>query len=111
MLHPAVNVPTGAIFAAPELPRATPVIAPVDWRCGDGHNDLEAVACSKFPAVAEHLAWLKQYAPQAMMIGSGACVFAGFTSRSEAASVLAVLPAEMAGWLADGLPEHPLARI
>ena len=111
VLHPAVNVPTAAIFGAPELPRNTPRIAADDWRYGEGKNDLEAVACGKFPAVAEHLSWLRQYAPQAMMTGSGACVFASFAERSEAQAVLARLPANMTGWLADSLPEHPLAEL
>lgn len=111
VLHPAVNVPTGAIFGAPELPRKTPPIAAESWQFGDGHNDLESVACAKFPAVAEHLAWLKQYAPSAMMTGSGACVFASFPERNAAEAVFAQLPKNMAGWLADGLPAHPLAEL
>ena len=111
VLHPAVHVPTAAIFGAPELKRDTAPIRPSDWQHGQGHNDLEPVACAKFPAVAEHLAWLKQYAPQAMMTGSGACVFAGFKSRREAAAILAQCPAGMNGWIADGLAEHPLAKI
>ncbi|HLO62118.1 MAG TPA: 4-(cytidine 5'-diphospho)-2-C-methyl-D-erythritol kinase, partial [Azonexus sp.] len=82
-----------------------------EWRHGDGHNDLETVACAKFPAVAEALAWLKTKAPQAMMTGSGACVFAGFARRSEAETALAALPAGLRGWVADGLPAHPLAEI
>jgi 4-diphosphocytidyl-2-C-methyl-D-erythritol kinase len=111
VLNPAVHVPTAAIFGAPELQRDTPMMRPADWQPGQGHNDLEAVACAKFPAVAEHLAWLKQHAPQAMMTGSGACVFAGFARRSAAEALLARLPADMKGWIADGLPEHPLAKI
>jgi 4-diphosphocytidyl-2-C-methyl-D-erythritol kinase len=111
VLNPAVNVPTSAIFGAPELPRNTPRIAVEDWQYGNGKNDLEAVACKKFPAVAEYLAWLRQFAPQAMMTGSGACVFAGFARRSDAQAVLAKRPANMTGWLADSLPEHPLAEL
>ncbi|MBS1158964.1 MAG: 4-diphosphocytidyl-2-C-methyl-D-erythritol kinase [Proteobacteria bacterium] len=111
VLHPAVQVPTAAIFGAPELPRATPPMRPAEWRPGVGHNDLQAVACARFPAVAEALAWLKARAPGAMMTGSGACVFAEFPRRSEAAAVLAELPAGLAGWLAEGLAEHPLAKI
>jgi 4-diphosphocytidyl-2-C-methyl-D-erythritol kinase len=111
VLHPAVHVPTAAIFGAPELKRDTATIRPTDWQHGDGHNDLEVVACAKFPTVAEHLDWLKGRAPQAMMTGSGACVFAGFPRRSEAEALLASLPAGMQGWIADGLPEHPLAKI
>ena len=111
VLHPAVHVPTAAIFGAPELKRDTAPIRPSDWQHGQGHNDLEPVACAKFPAVAEHLAWLKQYAPQAMMTGSGACVFAGFKTHREAAAILAQCPAGMNGWIAEGLTEHPLAKI
>ena len=111
VLHPAVHVPTAAIFGAPELTRDTVSIRPTDWQHGEGHNDLESVACAKFPAVAEHLAWLKQYAPQAMMTGSGACVFAGFKSRREAEAIFARCPGGMNGWIADGLAEHPLAKI
>lgn len=111
VLNPTVHVPTAAIFGAPELKRDTPPLRPVDWRPGQGHNDLEAVACAKFPAVAEHLAWLKQHAPNAMMTGSGACVFAGFPTRAEANALFARLPAGIKGWVADGLSEHPLAKI
>jgi 4-diphosphocytidyl-2-C-methyl-D-erythritol kinase len=109
VLHPAVNVPTGAIFGAPELKRDSAPIRPADWRPGQGRNDLEAVASFLFPAVAEHLAWLRQYAPQAMMTGSGACVFAGFADQASAEAVFRQLPQGMNGWLAAGLAEHPLA--
>jgi 4-diphosphocytidyl-2-C-methyl-D-erythritol kinase len=111
VLHPAVHVPTAAIFGAPELTRDTPAMHPADWRHSNGHNDLETVACARFPAVAEHLAWLKIHAPQAMMTGSGACVFAAFPRRSDAEALLARLPKGMQGWIADGLAEHPLAKI
>jgi len=111
VLHPAVHVPTAAIFGEPSLKRDTLVMNPQVWQHGVGHNDLEAVACAKFPPVAEALAWLKECAPQAMMTGSGACVFAGFPDESTAASVLAKRPAGLDGWLAAGLPEHPLAKL
>jgi 4-diphosphocytidyl-2-C-methyl-D-erythritol kinase len=111
ILHPAVHVPTPVIFGAPELQRDTPAISPICWKHGQGHNDLEPVACARFPLVAEHLAWLKQYAPQAMMTGSGACVFAGFAGRDAAERVLTRLPAGMQGWIAEGLAEHPLANL
>ncbi|HZX33342.1 MAG TPA: 4-(cytidine 5'-diphospho)-2-C-methyl-D-erythritol kinase, partial [Rhodocyclaceae bacterium] len=90
VLEPPVQVPTAAIFGAPDLKRDTPPIRAVDWRPGFGHNDLEPVACTRFPAVAEYLDWLKPFGP-AMMTGSGACVFAEFDSRQAAESVLARL--------------------
>ncbi|QLQ26461.1 MAG: 4-(cytidine 5'-diphospho)-2-C-methyl-D-erythritol kinase [Dechloromonas sp.] len=111
VLHPAANVPTGAIFGAPELRRDTPPIRPADWRHGAGRNDLEPVACAKFPEVAGHLEWLRRRAPNAMMTGSGACVFAGFSDPDMAAAVFRRLPTGMAGWLAAGLTAHPLASL
>lgn len=111
VMHPEAHVPTAAIFGAPELKRDTPAIRPGDWRHGSGHNDLEAIACAKFPPVAAALAWLKTINPNAMMTGSGACVFAGFPRRSEAEGALEALPDGMRAWVADGLPEHPLAKI
>ncbi|TXI77769.1 MAG: 4-(cytidine 5'-diphospho)-2-C-methyl-D-erythritol kinase [Dechloromonas sp.] len=111
VLQPAATVPTAAIFGAPELVRDTPSIRPADWRPGIGHNDLEAVACQRFPAVAAQLDWLRRHAPDAMMTGSGACVFAAFAQRSAAEAVYAQLPPGTAGWLADGLAAHPLATL
>lgn len=111
VLHPAVNVPTAAIFGAPELKRDSPAIAPADWHHGNGHNDLETVACARFPPVAESLGWLRQHAPQAMMTGSGACVFAGFAQRAEAEAVFREIPASVSGWLATGLAQHPLSNL
>lgn len=110
VLHPPVHVPTAAIFGAPELKRDTPAIAPAGWQPGAGHNDLEPVAGARFPLVAQYLDWLKQRAPQAMMTGSGACVFASFPTRAAAEGVLGQLPAGMSGWLAEGLAEHPMAN-
>lgn len=111
VLQPPVQVPTAAIFGAPELRRDTPAINPADWRPGIGGNDLEAVACAAFPAVASHLAWLRQHAPDAMMTGSGACVFAAFGSEDAAATACAGMPEGMIGWVANGLTQHPLAEI
>ncbi len=111
VLQPPAHVPTAAIFTAPELPRATPPLRPAEWRPGIGGNDLQAVACARFPAVAEYLAWLRQFAPQALMTGSGACVFAAFAERAAAEAVLAEVPTGWRGWVADGLAAHPLAEI
>jgi 4-diphosphocytidyl-2-C-methyl-D-erythritol kinase len=111
VLLPAVNVPTAAIFGAPELRRDTPPIRPAEWRHGTGRNDLEPVACARFPEVAGYLEWLRQRAPHAMMTGSGACVFAGFADAEAAAAVFRQLPTGMAGWLAAGLTAHPLASL
>lgn len=109
VLEPPVQVPTGAIFSAPELRRDTPAMRPEDWTPGMGHNDLQPVACARFPEVAEHLAALGAVAP-AMMTGSGACIFAAFESQEAAERAAASLPAGMRHWIAAGLSAHPLAN-
>lgn len=107
---PPVAVPTVDIFRAPELRRDTPVMAAADWRAGVGHNDLEAVACARFPAVAQHLEWLRRYG-DARMSGSGACCFVGFAAAAAANAALAALPDGMRGFVARGLDEHPILAL
>lgn len=111
VLEPAAQVPTATIFGAPELRRDTPAIQAANWRPGQGHNDLEPVACRRFPPVAEALAWLRQRNGAALMTGSGACVFAPFPSQAAAETALADLPSTLRGWVAAGLAAHPLAEL
>lgn len=110
VLEPPVQVPTAGIFRSPVLSRDTPAIAAADWRPGVGGNDLEPVAAGLYPEVAAYIDWLSAFA-RARMSGSGACVFAEFAERPAAEAVLAQLPAGMRGWLAAGLPQHPLAEL
>jgi len=119
VLCPPVHVPTAQIFTHPELTRNTISMTMralpkgQDFRVGrnDGSlklgNDLQAVACELYPEVATHLQWLARFAPS-LMTGSGACVFAEFVTEAEALAVLQQLPANMRGFVARGLQQHPL---
>lgn len=113
VLFPPVHVPTAHIFARPELTRDTVSItmrALLEQQLRDGqqlHNDLQSVVCGLYPEVAHHIAWLKNFG-KARMTGSGACIFAEFTSRGQAESVLQQLPQQMRGIVARGLAKHPL---
>ncbi len=107
VLEPPVQVPTAAIFSAPELRRDTPPIRLSNWHGGFGVNDLEAVAIARFPLLADYLAWLRRFGA-ARMTGSGACVFAEFSDCRAAQAVFQRLPTGMRGWLAAGLAAHPL---
>jgi len=114
VLFPPVQVPTAEIFAHPELTRNTVSItmrALSERQLLPGrqqlHNDLQSVACKLYPEVARYLAWLGNFG-KAMMTGSGACVFAEFADRGQAAAVLARLPQDMRGVVAQGLARHPL---
>ena len=119
VLCPPVHVPTAQIFTHPELTRNTISMTMralpkgQAFRVGRNEgglqlkNDLQAVACSLYPAVKTHLEWLTQFAP-ALMTGSGACVFAEFATEAEAQAVLQQLPDAMRGFIAKGLQQHPL---
>ncbi len=106
---PAVQVATAEIFAAPELTRSTPSAKMDVFSEGYGRNDLEAVAASRFPRVAEALRALRRASPQARMTGSGACVFAVFATEAEAQSALGLLPAGIPGQVVRTVARHPLA--
>ena len=111
LLVPPVQVPTAAVFAAPELTRnAKPIKITAFF---DGlkqralRNDLEPVVCKRYPEVARHLAWLRQHG-EARMSGSGACVYAEFSTESAAHAAYAQLPQGMRGFVVRGLERHPL---
>jgi 4-diphosphocytidyl-2-C-methyl-D-erythritol kinase len=111
VLEPPLQVPTAAIFGAPELKRDSLPIEPQAWRPGVGGNDLEAVACARFPSIARHIACLSSLAPSpARMSGSGACVFAEFAGREEAGAALRQLPEGMRGWGDGGSGSTSAAR-
>ena len=118
VLAPKASVPTAEIFAAPNLTRDTKPLKMADFSAGwgkvsdelMGRNDLEPVVCERYPQVARALAWLQQRAA-ARMTGSGACIFAPFSAERDARAVLAQLPADMTGWVARGLDEHPLRAL
>ena len=108
---PAVQVPTASIFAARELTRATASAKMNVFSEGYGHNDLEAVAVSKFPQVGEAVRALRRASPLARMSGSGACAFALFDAERDAHRALALLPAGMPGRVVRTLARHPLASL
>ena len=114
VLMPPVTVPTAAVFAAPELTRDTKPIKITAFFDGLKQralrNDLEPVVCSRYPEVARHLAWLRQYG-EARMSGSGACVFAEFSTESAAHAAHAQLPSAMRGLVACGLDRHPMYAV
>lgn len=111
VLVPPVEVPTAAVFGAPELTRDTKPIRITAFFDGLRQralrNDLEPVVNKRYPEVARHLAWLNERGV-ARMSGSGACVFAEFSTESGARAAHAGLPPTMRGFVARGLERHPL---
>ena len=107
VLVPPVSVSTLEIFTSKELTRDTKPIKMSDFSTGCGKNDLEPEVCRKYPQVVECLNWLKTFG-DARMTGSGACVFAAFSSEEAANKVFLMKPAQMAGFVAKGMDKHPL---
>ncbi|APR03439.1 4-(cytidine 5'-diphospho)-2-C-methyl-D-erythritol kinase [Thauera chlorobenzoica] len=107
VLSPGISVPTAEIFSAKDLTRDTPPIRMADFAASTTRNDLQPVACSRYPEVRDAIEWLAQYAP-ATMTGSGACVFAEIPSEAEAGRIARSCPPRWKAWKARSLTRHPL---
>ena len=110
VLTPQVHVSTAQVFANSALTRDTKPLKIADFSRDTNsevfRNDLEAVVCKEFPAVASTLKWLSQYG-KARMSGSGASVFLAVNSQTKADEILAQKPENIAGFVAKGIAKHP----
>jgi 4-diphosphocytidyl-2-C-methyl-D-erythritol kinase len=109
LVRPDAAVGTAEVFRDPELTRDTPVIKIRDFLTTGGRNDCETVVRRRFPAVAEALDWLGQFAP-ARLTGTGSCVFAAMPGEHAARAALAGLPGRWTGYVVRGLNRSPLAE-
>jgi len=112
VVAPPVAVATAEVFAAAELTRNSRSAKMSVFSEGYGRNDLQAVAVSRFPEIAASLHALSNDAADAVAIamsGSGACVFAAFSTEQAALRSRArVERAGYAGFVARALNHHPL---
>ena len=110
VLTPNVHVPTAQVFGNSTLTKDTKPLKIADFSRDTNSNvfknDLEAVVCKEFPAVASTLHWLNQYG-LARMSGSGASVFVAVNSQQYANELLSQKPANTTGFVAKGLHLHP----
>ena len=110
VLTPQVHVSTAQVFANSTLTRDTKPLKIADFSSGayssSFRNDLEAVVCKEFPAVAATLKWLNQFG-LARMSGSGASVFVAVKSKQSADELLPKKPANTTGFVAKGIVQHP----
>ena len=119
VIEPGVQVPTAAIFTSERLTRNTSPVIMSDFSShlgkhhglkGFGRNDLQQVATSLFPPVAEAVEWLSAHG-DARMTGSGACVFCAVANEVDADAVLSKIPNKWTAWKAKALNHHPLAAM
>jgi 4-diphosphocytidyl-2-C-methyl-D-erythritol kinase len=121
VVTPRVHVPTAAIFSEKSLTRDTKpcTIAvflaqqakQIGWPESFGRNDMQAVVAEKYAEVAQVIRWFDENVEcvvPARMTGSGASVFAAFSSRIEAEAAQAILPESWRSAVTTSLDTHPL---
>lgn len=107
VVRPNVSIATVDIFMHPQLTRDTPKRPMSALISGNYGNDCEKIVRSLYPEVDKQLSWLLQYAPS-RLTGTGSCVFAEFSSKSAAESVLTRLPDTVSAFVAQGRNVSPL---
>ncbi|OBT20836.1 4-(cytidine 5'-diphospho)-2-C-methyl-D-erythritol kinase [Vibrio tasmaniensis] len=107
VVKPQVSIATVDIFTHSELTRNTPKRALSMLLEQEYVNDCEKIVRMLYPEVDKQLSWLLQYAPS-RLTGTGSCVFAEFSSKKEAESVLEQLPDTVSAFVARGRNISPL---
>ena len=101
VLTPDCHVSTGQIFSHKELTRGTSAITVATFLERGGKNDCQILVEKLFPQVRDAVDWLSHYA-HAQLTGTGACIFASFDSKSDAADVFSKKPNNLHGFIAQG---------
>ncbi len=107
VLSPPCHVSTAEIFCDSQLTRDARAITIRDFSAGQRANTCQTLVASRHPEVAQALSWLNQFA-QGRLTGTGACVFAEFSSQQQAEKALNEIPADMKGFVSPGLNQSPL---
>jgi 4-diphosphocytidyl-2-C-methyl-D-erythritol kinase len=110
VIVPDCHVSTAEIFSSVELTRDCEPITISRFLSGEGRNVCEAVVKKSYPAVANALNWLAQYASP-RMTGTGACIFADFENQQQAQHVVDNLPTNWQGFVAKGCNRSPLTAL
>lgn len=110
VVKPDCHVSTAEIFSSMELTRDCEPITISRFLSGEGSNVCEGVVKQRYPAVANALNWLAQYASP-RMTGTGACIFADFDNQQQARQVVENLPSNWQGFVAKGSNRSPLTAL
>jgi len=107
VIKPDCHVDTKQIFSAKELTRDSKSIKIADFTAGLHNNDCTAVVCSQYQQVKKAMDALSEYS-EARLTGTGACVFAQFTSEEKARSAYDALRKNWQVYIAKGVNKSPL---
>lgn len=111
IVQPDCHVSTAQIFSHKDLTRDTPAIKVAAFLEQGGKNDCQALVRTLYSQVDEALNWLEKFTHHAQMTGTGACIFAPFSSVDEAQKVQAQLPKHLSGFVAKGVNQSPLYKL
>ena len=107
VIHPDCHVNTKEIFLAKELTRNSKSITITDFIAGQQQNDCLSVVYQRYPAVKNAFDQLNKFS-KAKLTGTGACVFAEFTSYELALEVYKKLNPMWKVYLVNSKNESPL---
>jgi 4-diphosphocytidyl-2-C-methyl-D-erythritol kinase len=107
IIKPDCHVNTKEIFCAEGLTRDSESIKMSDFIEDDSKNDCTAVVSELYPEVKNALLALSEYG-KAKLTGTGACVFAQFSSEEAARNAYSSLKSQWVVYLAKGLNKSPL---
>ncbi len=101
VIYPNCQVATAKIFSDPELTRNQLPITIDHFLAGQTRNICEEIVKKRYPMVQAAFDWLNQYQP-ARLTGTGACLFARFTTKTQAQAILELMPNVWKGFIAQG---------
>lgn len=101
IIKPDCHVDTKEIFLSKELTRDSKRITIADFIAGQKNNDCLPVVKKHYQSVSDALADLAKYA-EARLTGTGACVFAEFSSEVDAVAVYNLLKKKWQVYMAKG---------
>lgn len=107
ILKPDCHVNTKEIFSAKDLTRNSKYIKMPDFTEGEHQNDCLEAVCRRYPLVKEALQDLSVFS-EARLTGTGACVFAEFTTFDAAQNAYLNLQEKWMAYLTKGVNESPL---
>lgn len=113
VITPPCQVISAKMYADSELTRNTPAfriehLAKGEFKnnFGELRNDFEPLVRRRYPDVDEAMKWLSNFG-EPRLSGSGASVFACFTTEVAAKMVIDRLPPHLKGFVAKGLNKSP----
>lgn len=109
VLDPQVSISTAEIFSNTQLTRDSAPIKIPALAADCIRNDCQIVVEKLHPEVAKARIWLDQFG-EARLTGTGACLFAEFSTEADARYVFDRIPSDWNGFVAKGVNESPTHR-